>query len=35
MFGAGWHAVSRQGELMTECISDGRVNSDGVVPLSA
>jgi hypothetical protein len=31
----GWDAVSRQGELMTECVSDGRVNSYGVVPLSA
>lgn len=35
MFGGGWDAVSRQGELMTECVSDGRVNSYGVVPLPA
>lgn len=34
-FGGGWDAVSRQGELMTECVSDGRVNSYGVVPLPA
>ncbi|WP_100962620.1 hypothetical protein [Bosea sp. FBZP-16] len=36
MFGAGgWDAVSRQGELMADMVSDGRVNSYGVVPLSA
>lgn len=35
-FGAGgWEAVSRQGELMAETVSDGRVNSYGVVPLPA
>jgi hypothetical protein len=36
LFGdGGWDAVSRQGELMAETVSDGRVNSYGVVPLSA
>lgn len=31
----GWDAVSRQGELMADMVSDGRVNSYGVVPLGA
>lgn len=33
-FGAGgWDAVSRQGELMAETVSDGRVNGYGVLPM--
>lgn len=31
----GWDAVSRQGELMADMVSDGRINSYGVVPLPA
>lgn len=31
----GWDAVSRQGELMAETVSDGRLNSYGVIPLPA
>ena len=34
-FGGGWEAVSRQGELMAETVSDGRPNAYGVVPLGA
>lgn len=34
-FGGGWDSVSRQGELMAEMVSDGRLNSYGVMPLSA
>ncbi len=30
---AGWDAVSRQGELMAEMVSDGRLNGYGVIPL--
>lgn len=32
-FGGGWDAVSRQGELMAETVSDGRPNAYGVIPL--
>jgi len=35
-FGAGsggWDAISRQGELMAEMVSDGRLNRYGVMPL--
>lgn len=36
MFGdGGWDAVSRQGELMAETVSDGRVNSYGVLAMPA
>lgn len=34
-FGAGWDSVSRQGELMADCVSDGRPNAYGVLPLAA
>lgn len=34
-YGGGWDAVSRQGELMADMVSDGRLNSYGVVPLAA
>jgi hypothetical protein len=34
-FDGGWDAVSRQGDLMAECVSDGRPNSYGVIPLSS
>lgn len=33
--GNGWDSVAQQGELMAECVSDGRPNSYGVIPLSA
>lgn len=35
VMGSSWDAVSRQGELMAEMVSDGRLNSYGVVPLAA
>lgn len=35
VMGSCWDAVSRQGELMADTVSDGRLNSYGVVPLSA
>ncbi len=30
----GWDAVSRQGELMAEMVSDGRTNAYGVLPIA-
>lgn len=35
VMGSSWDSVSRQGELMAAMVSDGRLNSYGVVPLSA
>lgn len=35
VMGNGWDSVAQQGELMAECVSDGRPNSYGVIPLSA
>jgi hypothetical protein len=34
-YGGGWDAVSRQGELMADMVSDGRPNCYGVLPLGA